>query len=315
VAEVSIDAALVSALVRAQHPQFADIPLGECYEGWDNTILRLGAEWAVRLPRRATSARLIAHECAWLPRMSENWTFAASIPLAHGRPGEGFPWEWAIVPWIEGSVAYDVPLHALGARQLGRALAEIHQPVDASAPRNPYRSTPLGERAERLDMRLGLLEREYGTLVDCEHARQVYALGARERPSVLTWAHLDLHGGNVLTTEGDLAGIIDWGDAAAGDPATDLGHVLALVGRRRFRDVVRGYADAGGAAAARSGLSEQTARRVEAEAVGYAVTLASISDSEHCAAGWRALTDLGFATCVPDNVLAEAGLTAAQGAA
>ena len=314
-AEVEIDAALVRALLRAQQPEFAKLPIGDRYEGWDNVTFRLGDAWAVRLPRRAASAPLIARECEWLPRVSENWTFATPIPAAHGMPGDGYPWEWAIVPWIDGVTAYDAPLHAMGARQLGTALAQVHQPLPPDAPRNPFRSTPLAERAERLDVRLTALEREYGTLIDGEHARHVYVQGAQPHPTLLTWAHLDLHGRNVLTLNGSFAGIIDWGDAAAGDPATDMGQVLTLVGRRRFRDVVRGYADAGGAAASRSSLSEETARRVEAEAVGYAVTLASMAEPNHCAAGWRSLTDLGFAEQVPDEVRDNAELAGEQGAA
>ncbi len=291
------------------------MPIGDRYEGWDNVTYRLGDTWAVRLPRRALGATLLSHELNWLPRLSENWTFAASVPWLRGEPGEGFPWVWAVVPWIDGLPAYDAPFHALGARHLGRALAEIHQPVELETPINPFRSISLSERAERLDMRLAVLEGSHRGIIDGDHARRVYAQGARQACEEFTWAHLDLHGANVLTRDGGFAGIIDWGDAAAGDPATDLGQVLTLVGRRRFRDVVRGYADAGGAVATRSSLSEQTARRVEAEAVGYAVTLANLSEPKHCAAGWRALTDLGFAQHVPEEVLADAGIADEQGAA
>ncbi len=314
-AEVDIDAALVHALLRAQQPELAQLHIGERFEGWDNVTFRLGDMWAVRLPRRTLGATNLAHELEWLPRISENWTFAAPIPWVRGEPGEGFPWPWAVVPWIEGQSVYDVPFHALGARHLGRALAEVHQPVELGAPINPFRSIPLGDRAERLDMRLAMLEGTYPGHIDGDHARRVYAQASRQRCERFTWTHLDLHGGNVLTLDGGFAGIIDWGDAAAGDPATDLGQILTLVGRRRFRDVVRGYADAGGAASGRSGLAEQTARRVEAEAVSYAVTLANMSDPMHCAAGWASLADLGFAPGVPDHVRENAAITDEQGAA
>ena len=314
-AEVEIDEALVRALLHAQQPDLADLPIGERFEGWDNVTFRLGDRWAVRLPRRALGATNLAQELDWLPRISENWTFAAPIPWVRGAPGEGFPWAWSVVPWIEGTPIYEAPLHALGARHLGRALAEIHQPTELHTPINPFRSISLAQRAERLDMRLAALEGTHPSHIDGDYARRIYTEGSRLRCEKFTWAHLDLHGGNVLTRDGGFAGIIDWGDAAAGDPATDLGQVLTLVGRRRFRDVVRGYADAGGAAAGRSSLSEHTARRVEAEAVGYAVTLASLTEPAHCAAGWTALADLGYAEDVPDEVRENAGITDEQGAA
>jgi aminoglycoside phosphotransferase (APT) family kinase protein len=36
------------------------------------------------------------------------------------------------------------------------------------------------------------------------------------------WIHGDLHPGNLLVSEDNLAAVIDFGDLAAGDPATDL---------------------------------------------------------------------------------------------
>lgn len=291
------------------------MPLGERHEGWDNVMLRLGDHWAVRLPRRSAGAALIDTELTWLPRVGASWSFAAPVPFRRGAPGEGFPWSWSVVPWIDGAAAYDAPLDASGAKELGAALAQIHQPAPEDAPANPYRSATLADRAERLDLRLLALEHDYGNAVDGEHARQLYVDGARQPRSARTWTHLDLHGANVLTRHGHMAGIIDWSDMAAGDPATDLGQALVLVGSRRFRDLLRGYASGGGASASRAGLDEQTARRVEAEAVGYAVTLAATDDAVHAAAGWSALVDLQLAEHVPAGVREAAGGVERRGAA
>ena len=42
----------VGALLAAQHPDLGHLPLVEAASGWDNVIYRLGANLAVRLPRR-----------------------------------------------------------------------------------------------------------------------------------------------------------------------------------------------------------------------------------------------------------------------
>jgi aminoglycoside phosphotransferase (APT) family kinase protein len=60
-ADVVIDPALVHALLRAQHPDLADLSLVLVGEGWDNQLYRLGNSLAVRLPRRALAADLIVH--------------------------------------------------------------------------------------------------------------------------------------------------------------------------------------------------------------------------------------------------------------
>jgi aminoglycoside phosphotransferase (APT) family kinase protein len=42
------------------------------------------------------------------------------------------------------------------------------------------------------------------------------------------WIHGDLHPGNMLISGGRLSAVIDFGDLAAGDPATDLSVVWML---------------------------------------------------------------------------------------
>ena len=51
-AEVDVDAAVVAALLRGQHPDLADLDIEATDSGWDNVMFRLGPDLAVRLPRR-----------------------------------------------------------------------------------------------------------------------------------------------------------------------------------------------------------------------------------------------------------------------
>jgi hypothetical protein len=58
-ADVIVDPSLVRALLQEQHPDLAHLVSVKIAEGWENALLRLGDELAVRLPRRAASATLI----------------------------------------------------------------------------------------------------------------------------------------------------------------------------------------------------------------------------------------------------------------
>ncbi len=294
-AEVHIDEPLVRALLKSQHPDLADLPFGSHHEGWDNVTIRLGDELAVRLPRRRLGAALTATELDWIPSVGAAWTFPSPRALRVGEPNERYPWRWSVVPWLEGTPAYEAPLNADGARDLGAALAQVHQPAPADAPINPFRSRPLRERAERLDLRLEALATDHGDSVRADTARGIFQAGANQPPVTLTWTHLDIHGANVLTRGGRLAGLLDWGDAAAGDPATDLGEALVLVGRENFRALAQAYAAAGGAAATDGSMSESATARTEAEAVAYAALLAGIEEGDYARAGWAALVELGVA--------------------
>jgi len=171
----------------------------------------------------------------------------------------------------------------------GAALASLHQRAPIDAPRNPYRSTSLIGRLHTAEERLSQVlrtGRRQGWELNVEMLRRVLARGARESRPPTTWTHLDLHGNNVLSDGGNLAGIVDWGDAGAGDPAADLGQALALVGLHHWDHLIAGYGRIDG----------RTLLRARAEGAYYCLTLASISDDQYSTAGWRGLRDLGLAT-------------------
>jgi aminoglycoside phosphotransferase (APT) family kinase protein len=278
----------VRALVDGQFPEARELELGDRYEGWDCVTWRLGNDWAVRLPRTQLAADMQVTEFAWLPRICGNWPFRAPVAARIGQPHGSFPWRWAIVPWIHGHTSFEQPLSDYGAHDLGEALRSLHQPTPPEAPRNPLRSTTLLHRAAKAEKRLDTVVAvgaSIGRPVDAVAALQLYRRGAAASRSENTWAHMDLHGGNVLTMEGRLAGIVDWVDAGAGDPATDLGQAMALLPPSRWDSLIHGY----------GGIDPATFNRARAEALNYALILATVAEPQFAAAGWAALEALGLA--------------------
>jgi aminoglycoside phosphotransferase (APT) family kinase protein len=112
---------------------------------------------------------------------------------------------------------------------LAAFLRALHQPAPADAPRNAYRgSIALIERAAAFEQRHAEAERMHGALDPALRAAwEAGAAAPIDAPR--TWFHGDLHGRNVLVKDGRLAGVIDWGDMAAGDPACDLAAVWMLL--------------------------------------------------------------------------------------
>lgn len=287
-AEVTIEPARVRALVRAQHPDFARFEIGAQGQGWDNIMFRLGTKYLVRLPRRRQAAKLLPMELDWLPRISGHWPFNAPIPVRIGQPGLGYPWRWSIVPWIDGTPAYRSALNTRGAEQLGYSLKYLHQLAPAEAPRNQFRSGSLVSRLDTAEQRTHLLLSSgppRGWHLNSSLAFSVLLTGARSSRPRPTWTHLDLHGNNVLVANGHVAGIIDWGDAGAGDPATDLGQAMTLVGIAHWDALLLGY----------GGMDAETFKRARAEAVYYSMTLAATRQEPYSTAGWKALAELGVA--------------------
>jgi len=66
---------------------------------------------------------------------------------------------------------------------------------------------------------------------DADAARQVWAnaVAAPAWQGAPVWLHGDLHPANVVVRDGMLAGVIDFGELCAGDPATDLSAAWILL--------------------------------------------------------------------------------------
>ncbi|MEV8513806.1 aminoglycoside phosphotransferase family protein [Dactylosporangium sp. NPDC051484] len=218
-ADIAVDAALVRRLILEQHPDL-DGPLSQVAMGWDNAIYRLGADLAVRLPRRRVAAELVYREQHWLPRLAVALPVPVPVPVRVGVPSGGFPFPWSITPWLTGTVVAASPVapRAAFAAQLAGFLAALHVPAPAAAPANPVRGVPLSTRAEAMAERFatGRVPAGLRGLWD-----ELVAVPFWAGPPL--WVHGDPHPGNLLTgPDGRLAAVLDFGDLTSGDPATDL---------------------------------------------------------------------------------------------
>jgi aminoglycoside phosphotransferase (APT) family kinase protein len=241
-AEVDVDVPLVRSLLRDQHPDLAGLSLEVVANGWDNVVLRLGDDLAVRVPRRQLAARLVEHEQRWLPDIAARVGSVVPVPapVRTGRPALGYPWSWSIVPWLPGT--------PIGARAAGVPVAEalaafvglLHVAAPAGAPANPFRAVPLASRSDAVLARLdGHDVHRAGELAALWRA----AAAAPTHAGPPVWVHGDLHPFNLLVDSSSagvdhLSAVIDFGDVTAGDPAVDLATAWLTFdqpGRRAFR--------------------------------------------------------------------------------
>ncbi|MFE4466160.1 aminoglycoside phosphotransferase family protein [Oerskovia sp. NPDC056781] len=276
-ADVDVTVELVRSLLAAQHPDLAGLPLEVVANGWDNVVLRLGDDLAVRVPRRDLAAALVRHEQAWLPTLAPRLPVPVPAPVRVGLPSDGstgpaFPWAWSVVPWFDGLSALAVgrALRRTFAPDLAAFLAALHVPAPQQAPVNPFRGVPLAARDASVRERLasgrvpddGALLALWSRLVE---------LPAWDGPAL--WLHGDLHPANLVLAPGDhrLGAVVDFGDMTSGDPATDLATAwltFDAAGRRTFREAVT----------ARCGTDDATWERARAWALVLGTAFAAHSD-------------------------------------
>ena len=230
--EVTTSDALVRALLAAQFPQWAGLPLAPVPSaGTDNALYRLGDELVVRMPRIQWAAGDAADEWRWLPRLAPRLPLAIPAPLALGEPGEGYPWQWGVYRWLPGADATQTPV--ADPSQLARDLAEfilVLQRIETTGwpPPEPPRSGRAEPLATRdAETRACIAELESLGLHDAATSAALTAAwdAALAEPPYSgppIWVHSDLSPLNFIVRDGRLSAIIDWSALGVGEPACDL---------------------------------------------------------------------------------------------
>ncbi len=277
---IEIDAPTAAALVAAQFPAWAGLPVVPVAPaGWDNRSFRLGAAMKLRFPSAARYVAQVAKEARWLPELAPRLPLPIPAAIATGRPGAGCPFPWSVQSWLPGTpAAVSPPADPVRfARDVAGFIRALQAIPAAGGPAAGAHSFFRGGALAVYDAETRACLAALAGRIDRAAATEVWetALAARWRgPAV--WLHGDIAPGNLLLRDGRLAGVIDFGTCAVGDPACDL--VLAwtfLAGdaRAAFRAAVA--ADAGSWARARgwalwkalitlAGGDETAARVIEA---------------------------------------------------
>lgn len=270
-AEVEVSADLVRRLLADQHPDLARLPVEFLANGWDNELYRVGDRLVARLPRRALGAQIIKNEQRWLPGLAPRLPLPIPCPERTGVPACGYPYSWSVVPYLPGVPAAQASSFdpAAAAAAVGGFLGALHAPAPADAPANPFRGVPLAERAGTFAANLALLTGyDYA---DCDAVLRVWdaALAAPGYGGPPAWLHGDLHPANILVNDGQVSGVIDFGDITAGDPAGDLSVAWMLLPPGCHASFWSAYQAAGGA----GGRVDDALR---ARARGWALNLAIV---------------------------------------
>ena len=241
--QVDIDTATVHRLLGGQLPDLAGLPLRQVPSGGtDNAVFRLGDDLAVRMPLRPDAVGGLLKEIRWLPLVAPHLSLDVPEVVAAGAPSGDYPFPWAVVRWLPGEDATTARIDSVRELALTVAgfVAELRaiDMTGAPAPGSAGfgRGGPLAGRDDEFRTALAQCE----GLLDVDRVRAVWddALAAPDWDGPPVWLHADLLPANVLVRDGTVAGILDFGTMAPGDPAYDVTpawHLLDRDSRAVFR--------------------------------------------------------------------------------
>jgi aminoglycoside phosphotransferase (APT) family kinase protein len=216
--EVDTDPSLVQRLVAGRFPEWADLPLEPVFPlGTDNANYRLGADKLVRLPRRPDKVAGLERELGWLPVFAP-LPLPIPAPLGRGEPAEGFPFPWGVFTWLEGENVEVGDIAEETAGDLAELILALRG-LDATSAPPGLRAGTLRELDDTARTWAARLDDRYDAAGLLEAWEKTLEAPPWEGPP--TWCHCDLDLRNVVFRDGRPSGVLDWGWAGAGDPASD----------------------------------------------------------------------------------------------
>ena len=205
--EVDIDTSLARRLVAGQFPEWGELRIEPVIPwGTDNALYRLGDNMVLRIPRTERTTEALEKERRWLPRLAPLLPLAVPVPLAIGKPAQGYPFEWSVYRWLEGETAAVERIADRGeaATDLAGFVAALQRidPTGGPPPgrHNVCRGEPLVERDAAVRSSIASLRDE----IDADAATAAWEAALRapawRRPPV--WIHGDLDSRNLLVERG-----------------------------------------------------------------------------------------------------------------
>lgn len=238
-ADRPLDAARVRAAVAAQWPALRRARLERLGSGWDQDAWAVGPHRVALFPRRRGEiprqhrAAAVLHRAGPALRRAR---LGAPRLLGTGRPCAAFPYPFLLVTRVPGRPAPQVAPAKVGVPGLADDLARALRALHATVP-------PLGVVSERGPVA------DFAAAVAAAAPRLAAELPAAVRRAAAPWldgraelpppregapvlVHDDLGPEHLMLDphSGRLLGIVDFGDAGAGDPAGDMAAVGAFFG-------------------------------------------------------------------------------------
>jgi aminoglycoside phosphotransferase (APT) family kinase protein len=250
--EIELDEPLVRGLLR-QFPELPAQTVRPIDAGWDNAVWLVDEVWAFRFPHRRIAVDGVRREIAALPALAPHVPLPIPVPTYVGRPAAGYPWPFFGAPYLAGIDLATARLpdqtRVRAGSAIGAFLRRLHDPALATRlasvlPIDPMRRADLRVRQPRARERLAeLASRGLWRRTEAADEMVTTAIGlSDEPPPAPVVSHGDLHVRHLLVqSNGEITGVIDWGDICRGDPAIDLSIAYAAFRGDARRALIEAY--------------------------------------------------------------------------
>ncbi|MCA1064144.1 phosphotransferase [Rossellomorea sp. AcN35-11] len=238
-AEVSVSIRQAEKLIESQFPALIPADIKIIDYGFDNTVMKVNQDWIFRFPRREVAVKLIETEGKLLPLLSERKLgLQFPVPVYYGKPSSLYRWPFLGYRFVDGTI----PSRANRVKREGESALKMAQFLKRLHGTNGMEARERGVPDDELD-RLNVEKRVpvlQANLKEIKELNLFHQIGRLEEylqrlpneplPREATLVHGDLHFKNIVVdTEGNVSGVIDWGDVHLGQRAVDLNVIFSFL--------------------------------------------------------------------------------------
>jgi aminoglycoside phosphotransferase (APT) family kinase protein len=228
--EIAITPQEARGIIETQFPQLIPVSITELGKGFDNTVFSVNDKYVFRFPRREIAVQLLTVENQLLPLLVNQLNIAIPEPIFFGQATKEYKWPFTGYKHVQGhspGVLSD-EIRNLSAVPLAIFLKNLHQFSTEQAeklgvPHDRFERMNIGKRKEILLSNikkaadLQLIEEDRAAL------EWLSTMKETQLDPPITLVHGDCHIRNILVSQdGVISGIIDWGDMHLGNPAIDF---------------------------------------------------------------------------------------------
>jgi aminoglycoside phosphotransferase (APT) family kinase protein len=249
--EVDVTGEVARSLITQQFPEFVKRDITFLDRGMDNAVF-LAGDIVFRFPVRRLASQILETEIAVMPCIASHVDVTISAPCYAGTASGTYPFTFAGFPFVTGSAVSEFALtheqRAALARPLAQFLRSLHA-LDVNAlgiarvlPRDTIGRLDHRRRYPLVAARLEHL----GAHIDANDAdtlmRYLERTAPEDREGARCIVHGDLYARHILVDDnGNLSGVIDWGDVHFGNPAIDLAAAFYVLPPAHIREFYAWY--------------------------------------------------------------------------
>lgn len=236
--DINITDDIAQNIIEEQFNELAPVKVKCIGKGWDNKVFLVNDQFIFRFPHREIAGQLIGRENAVLKNINSIVNLEIPNPTYIGKPRNDYPYSFHGYSIIKGKSGCHANLtleeRISSITLLAKFLKTLHdiseqQAIKIGAKPQVFDRTKTDKVVEALNDRVNkIITRDIALINRSVFQDEMSIAKGINLPPNKVLVHGDLYARHLMFHEGQLTGVIDWGDVGINSPAVDLSVIFSF---------------------------------------------------------------------------------------